>query len=364
MGSSVAPQPIVAGPTRTTRAAPPGLGAVGFSRAKVTPFDDALSKLSDAAQVLFCQAVDEIIRDLQKAVSTYRIPASTKCTQFYAWLDNQAVTTIGKYLDGYQTMLTELGLGGLPDNTGAQLTRLRDAIVAVLRATFDPVCQNPGTPDLTKALIQKRLKALQGMLCMAQAGGTAGAGTFPKVVRDPVSGAMTVVTADGNKIKLNLDNSADNSNNIANDGGSGGGGSGGGGLDPNTLAALLLMRSPGLTDDAPTDTPVPSYFPVGMDTTLPPADSTTAATGYLDIDPSLLYSSEPTAPPVPTLLGLGPIGLFMVAVLLIGIGILVWQLSKTSPAAPASAPAPVAMPPYYGGGAPDVGMPPGSQMMY
>lgn len=354
----------VGGPSRATRATPANLGVLGFSRssAAATPFDDALSKLSDATQVVMCQLVDEIIRDLQGTVSRYHIPAKVSCAQYYAWLDNQAVSTIGKYLDAYQLMLTDLGLGPLPDNTGTQLTALRDGIVSVMRAVFDPVCMNPGTPELTKELIQERLKGMQGMLCAMQPK-KAGLGQFPKVMPDPQTGAMTIVTADGNKIKLNLDNSADNSNNLANDGGAGGGGGGGGGgLDPNLLAALLLMRSDSLAATAaPTADPLAVAGIPGMDTTPPPPPPpteppTTTTTTTVELDTSL----QPTQAPVPTLLGLGPIGITMVAALVIVTGVLLWQMNKGGASSAPAAPA-VPAPQFQGGfgqggfGMPDMG---------
>ena len=360
---------VVSGPSRATMSAPGEMGALGFAKASDTPFDDALSKLSDAAQVVLCQLVDEIIRDLQSSVSHYKIPPRASCAQFYAWLDNQAATTIGRYLDGYQRMLGELGLGALPDNMGTQMTALRDGIISVMRAAMDPVCSNPDTPELTKQLVQERLKATQGMLCAMQPRRST-AGEFPKVVKDPVTGVSTIVTADGNSVKLNLDNSADNSNNIANSGGNGGGGGGkSGGLDPNVLAALLLANSQGGTAAPVTDTPVPSVNPgiVGMDTTLTPAAMTDPITAALDS--GLFDTPAPTAPPVPTLLGLGPIGLFMVFGLVIAIGFLVWQLSQGGAAAAGAVAAPVGPPSYPGmnmgmgmggGGMGGGGFPPGA----
>ena len=295
----------------------PGTGpdVVGFKRAKTTAFDDATSKLFDATSVAGCQLLDEIIRDLQSSVSHYNIPASTSCADFYAWLDNRATATVGTYMNAYQTLLTGMGLGALPDNMGDQLTVMRDAVLGVIRAAVDPVCANPSTPALTKIVIQQRLKQLQGSLCSATPD-TGGGGVWPKIEKDPLSGVTTVVTADGQRIKINLDNSADNTNNIAN---MMSGNQGSSGLDPNVLAALLLARN----TPAGEPTPDPSTI-IGDVGSVPPETEAPEAT--LDLD----YLDATTAPAtVNTLFGLGPIGLALVVAMLIAAGVIVWRLRKS-----------------------------------
>ena len=288
-----------------------GPDVVGWKRAKTTAFDDATSKLFDATQVAGCQLLDEIIRDMQSTVSHYNIPVDWKCADFYGWLDSQAIVIVGKYMDGYQLLLTGMGLGALPDNMGDQLTVMRDAILGVIRAIVDPVCANPSTPTLTKAVIQQRLKQLQGTLCSAKPDT---GGVWPKIEKDPLSGVTTVVTADGQRIRVNLDNSADNVNNIANVLSDSGGSKG---LDPNVLAALLLARS---TPVATEPTLAPGTM-IGEMGSVPPE---TAVPAVLDLG----YLAEETMPPakVDTLFGLGPIGIALVVAMLIAAGVIVWRL--------------------------------------
>ena len=295
----------------------PGTGpdVVGFKRAKTTAFDDATSKLFDATSVAGCQLLDEIIRDLQSSVSHYNIPASTSCADFYAWLDNRAAATVGTYMNAYQTLLTGMGLGALPDNMGDQLTIMRDAVLGVIRAAVDPVCANPSTPALTKVVIQQRLKQLQGSLCSARPDT---GGVWPKIEKDPLSGVTTVVTADGQRIKINLDNSADNTNNIAN---VLSGNQGSSGLDPNVLAALLLARS----TPAGEPTPDPSTI-IGDVGSVPPE---TAAPPEATLDLGYLDATAAPAATVNTLFGLGPIGLVLIFAMLIAGGVIVWRLRKS-----------------------------------
>lgn len=297
----------------------PGTGpdVVGFKRSKNTAFDDATSKLFDATQVAGCQLMDEIIRDLQSSVSHYNIPASTSCADFYAWLDNRAAATVGNYMNAYQTLLTGMGLGSLPDNMGDQLTIMRDATLGVIRAAVDPVCANPSTPALTKIVIQQRLKQLQGSLCSAK---PETGGVWPKLEKDPLTNVTTVVTADGQRIKINLDNSADNTNNIANLMSGGGGSSG---LDPNVLAALLLARS----TPAGEPTPDPSTT-IGNIGSVPPETAAPEAT----LDLTFLDATEAPAT-VNTLFGLGPIGLALIVAMLIAGGVIVWRMRKTDSSA-------------------------------
>ena len=302
----------------------PGTGpdVVGFKRAKTTAFDDATSKLFDATSVAGCQLLDEIIRDMQSSVSHYNIPPSTDCASFYAWLDNRAVATVGTYMNAYQTLLTGMGLGALPDNMGDQLTIMRDAVLGVIRAAVDPVCANPSTPALTKIVIQQRLKQLQGSLCSARPDT---GGVWPKIEKDPLTGVTTVVTADGQRIKINLDNSADNTNNIAN---VLTGSQGSSGLDPNVLAALLLART------TPTGEPTPDPSTIIGDVgSVPPETAAPEATldlGYLD-------ATETPAATVNTLFGLGPIGLALVVAMLIAAGVIVWRLRKSGSSAATNA---------------------------
>ncbi len=304
-----------------------GPNAVGFQRAQPTPFDDAVSKLFDATQVLGCQLMDEIIRDLQSNVEHYHIPPSMTCADFYAWLDNQAVGTIGKYMNAYQTLLTGLGLGALPDNMGDQLNVMRDNVLGVMRAAIDPVCANPATPTLDKQIIQSRLKQLQGQLCAANP--AAGAGVFPVFERNPITGATTIVTADGTRINLHLDNSASNANNLANLFNNNAGSSSSTGFDPNVLAALLLANN--INNNNQTASPAPTVGDLGSvaPASQAPADASSASTTAPLLDLSAL-TPPPTPPPnqVPTMMGIGPIALVMVVVLLVIGGIVAWKLRK------------------------------------
>lgn len=317
--------------------------AVGFARAKETKFDDTISKLMDATQVMGCQLLDEVIRDLQGTVSKYNIPTDASCVEFYSWLDNAATESVGKAVSAYQTILVGLGLGAIPDNMGDQLTAMRDAIIGVIRAAFNPVCANPSTTTLTKEVVQARLKQLQGLLCASKGAGAES--TWPKIVKN-ADGTSTVVTADGTRISMNLDNSADNTSNIANMY-EGSGSSSSGKLDPNVLAALLLAgSSPGGLDPL-------KYNPLGMDTTQAPTETPAPETLVpAVIDSSVLDSIDiqPTAPPVQTIFGLGPIGITLVALFLVAIIAIWWYMSKTGSkpaiavAAPAAAPAPAPAP--------------------
>jgi hypothetical protein len=300
--------------------------AIGFKRAKQTKFDDHIAKIMDATQVLGCQLLDEIIRDLQNEVSNYNFPTDISCVEFYSWLDNGGSKALGKVVSEYQNVLVGMGLGAVPDNMGDQLTIIRDDIVGVIRAAFNPVCSNPATTTMTKQVIQARLKQLEGLVCASKGAGGESSGTWPKFVKND-DGSTSVVTADGTTISMNLDNSADNSSNIANMyEGSGNGGSSK--LDPNVLAALLLAAGNnkgggygGLETPMPSETLAPE--------TLAPAV----------IDTSIIESIDlmPTQPPVQTIFGLGPIGITLVALLLIGILVAWWYLSKDKKAAAAAA---------------------------
>jgi hypothetical protein len=318
-----------------------GARAVGFKREKETKFDDAISKIMDATQVAGCQLLDEVIRDLQETVSKYNIPSDASCVEFYSWLDNAAAESIGQKVSAYQTILVGLGLGAVPDNMGDQLTALRDALIGVIRAAFNPVCANPSTTTLTKEIIQARLKQLQGLLCASKGAGAES--VWPKLVKN-ADGSSTIVTADGTSISMNLDNSADNTSNIANmyEGGSGSSSK----LDPNVLAALLIAgSSPGGLDPA-------RYNPLGAESTQVPTETPAPETlAPAVIDSSVLdaIDLQPVQVPVQTIFGLGPIGITLVAIMIIAIICIWWYLAKNKakPAvavsvAAAAAPAPAA----------------------
>lgn len=305
--------------------APPNI--VGFRRAAKTPFDDTISRYMDATQVLMCQLMDEVVRDLLGEVSHYGIPESSSCDEFYAWLENAASKTLDTNLATFSSVLASIGMGDSPDNMKPQTDALRASIVGVLRAAFDPVCT--GGSALTKDAIMKRMKELQGFLCATKSDGGAG-GPWPKFVTDPVTGAQSIVSKDGTRINLNLDNSADNTNNLANMVQESSGK-----LDPNVLAALLLANN--------RPPPPPVVLPVDPGAPEEPVEEAPTA----DVDTALilgqLASAPPTAAPVSTIFGLGPLGFAMVLGLIVFIVVCVWVLRKPSdaggaPAAPRNVP--------------------------
>lgn len=298
-----------------------GTNVVGFRRAQATRFDATVSQFMDATQVLGCQLMDEVVRDLLGSVSHYNIPSSATCAEFYAWIDNAGTAAVGKHLASFEGVLAAVGLNAVPDNMAEQLAGTRDAVAGVLRAAFDHTCADPATTVLTKDVIVGRLKELQGMLCGMRTAAGAG-GPWPKFEKDPLTGAQTIVTKDGTRIRLNLDNSADNTNNIANmmqDNG------GGGKLDPNVLAALLLAAAP----PAPLPYPPDVAPPIGMDVTMAPAVPATIDTTLLTDASTALPTAAPE--PVHTMFGLGPIGLALVSLLLVVIAIVGWYLLRKKP---------------------------------
>lgn len=291
---------------------------VGFRKAVNTPFDSTISRYMDATSVLVCQLMDEIVRDLLGEVSHYGIPDDATCDDFYAWLENAGTKSIDKNLAMFSTVITSVGMG-VPDNMQPQLDALRESVKGVLRAAFDPVCTSGAS--LAKDVVMTRLKELQGVLCGANASADAG-GPWPKFETDPLTGAQTIVTKDGTRIGLNLDNSADNTNNLSNminnDGGEGK-------LDPNVLAALLLANS----------RPQP---PAAV---APPDDGTGDdggdAADPVDVDTGLitgpLVAPTPTLAPMPTMFGVGPLGCILVLGLAVFIVAIAWNLWKMPKAA-------------------------------
>jgi hypothetical protein len=304
--------------------------AVGFKREKPTKFDDAISKIMDATQVVGCQLLDEVIRDLQETVSKYNIPSDVSCVELYSWLDNAAAESVGQKVSAYQTVLVSLGLGAVPDNMGDQLNALRDAIIGVIRAAFNPVCANPSTTTLTKEIVQARLKQLQGLVCASKGAGSES--VWPKLVKN-ADGTSTIVTENGTSISMNLDNSADNTSNIANmyEGGSGSSSK----LNPNVLAALLIAgSSPRGLDQA-------FYNPYGTEATPMPTETPAPETlAPAVIDSSVLdaIDMQPAQIPVQTMFGLGPIGITLVAVMIVAIIGIWWYLSKSKTASTVAAP--------------------------
>jgi hypothetical protein len=289
---------------------------VGFRKSADTPFDGTISRYMDATQVLMCQLMDEVIRDLLGSVSHYHIPESSTCEEFYSWLDNAGSAALEQNLKMFSSVLAALGMGDTPDNMDEQLGVLRDSIKGVLRAAFDPVC-TAGSP-LSKPAVMKRLKELQGVLCAAKTEG-AGGGPWPKFETDPLTGAQTIVTKDGTRVGINLDNSADNTNNLANmtqDNGSSGK------LDPNVLAALLLARN---------EPPPPVVYAPGVEGAVVEPAPVPA-----DVDTTLItapYAPVPTAAPVSTILGLGPVGSVSVLAMIVVAVVCIWLFRK-SPKAP------------------------------